>query len=684
MRKGTCSGNEVSATTALSAPQHGPQHYWLLFLNSISQAWHVSFAYRCRTEASPSSHSLLSSAYGWKQAFSLPPRTKEETNSSLYIYSTYCWVGPRFPRCPPSAKRCCPHSSVPERTTRRQPGGDTPRLPFRSHPGAAPHAGAPLFPPLRQLPALTALSADPSRDSSAPASHPRERPQLSAVAAVPPGPKGGSHAAQPPPACHDTDRCNSPAGPAAWHSPGLFLSPPPPVRRPQPSEPRGRRASRLLTKTRHPPPPPRTETTRPSLPAASPSASRSRRATATPSCVARPALPSPHLLGDELVLLAGHHGRWRGAGPAAGRAERRRRRQQQEAERRRRLILLRRHPSRRRLPPPPPAPINEKTTDVRALARVGKPGLSPQRPGRVAAVVWACRRGSPPRWVAVSRGCVHAVSYWVRCSPCGSAQPPRETEGQSPPRAPPALGDLAVISVRWGENGKYRVWGSRRLSFLSSARFGGGCLLPFPVFQRTRESSKGLSRAGRTGSCALRGFTPCGRGSVTAARGSSRPSWGRGRDHWAGASGAARALSLAVVMGAGQAGRGCAGCALPFSQDCRFILLFLVYFWGSLPVQCANWKRSQLGLFPEMQCAFSGEFTLWIPEACSLRCRVCKLRDSIPFSNGVFLWHQLIVALRYQFFRLRHSENQILIHRITEMHIARNIIVQSAWLWKTL
>lgn len=256
MRKGTCSGNEVSATTALSAPQHGPQHYWLLFLNSISQAWHVSFAYRCRTEASPSSHSLLSSAYGWKQAFSLPPRTKKETNSSLYIYSTYCWVGPRFPRCPPSAKRCCPHSSVPERTTRRQPGGDTPRLPFRSRPGAAPHAGAPLFPPLRQLPALTALPANPSRDSSAPASHPRERPQLSAVAAVPPGPKGGSHAAQPPPACHDTDRCNSPAGPAAWHSPGLFLSPPPPVRRPQPSEPRGRRASRLLTKTRDAPPPP--------------------------------------------------------------------------------------------------------------------------------------------------------------------------------------------------------------------------------------------------------------------------------------------------------------------------------------------------------------------------------------------------------------------------------------------
>lgn len=305
--------------------------------------------------------------------------------------------------------------------------------------------------PLHRLPALTALPRRPKRGQPRTSLPPRERPQPSAVAAVPPGPGGGRHAARPPPrAMTQTGAIPRPSprpgtAPASVRRPLPRPSPrpPPPARQPQRSEPRGRRASRLLTKTYQPPPPPRTEATRPSLAAASPGASRGRWATAVPSCVARPVPPSPHLLGDELVLLAGHHGRWRGAGPAAGRAERRRRRQQREAERRRRLILLRHRPSRRRFPP-----LRQR----QSMRKWPTAALSRDLEGSASA---HSSTGRSRRW---SRRCgglrspslegrLYTASYRARISPCGGAQPPQEAEGQSLPRAPPALRDLTVLSV---------------------------------------------------------------------------------------------------------------------------------------------------------------------------------------------------------------------------------------------
>lgn len=118
--------------------------------------------------------------------------------------------------------------------------------------------------PLHRLPALTALPRRPKRGQPRTSLPPRERPQPSAVAAVPPGPGGGRHAARPPPrAMTQTGAIPRPSprpgtAPASVRRPLPRPSPrpPPPARQPQRSEPRGRRASRLLTKTYQPPPRP--------------------------------------------------------------------------------------------------------------------------------------------------------------------------------------------------------------------------------------------------------------------------------------------------------------------------------------------------------------------------------------------------------------------------------------------
>lgn len=252
--------------------------------------------------------------------------------------------------------------------------------------------------PLHRLPALTALPRRPKRGQPRTSLPPRERPQPSAVAAVPPGPGGGRHAARPPPrAMTQTGAIPRPSprpgtAPASVRRPLPRPSPrpPPPARQPQRSEPRGRRASRLLTKTYQPPPPPRPAPHRGDQ--AEPGRRQPRR------------LPRP--LGHRRPFVR-RPARAPLASPPWGRAGSPRWAPWPVARRWARSRQSRASPPSSaagggetppahppspppqptKVPTPPPAPINEKMADGRTLARLGRPGLSPQQHGQVAEVV---------------------------------------------------------------------------------------------------------------------------------------------------------------------------------------------------------------------------------------------------------------------------------------------------------
>lgn len=135
----------------------------------------------------------------------------------------------------------------------------------------------------------------------------------------------------------------------------------------------------------------------------------------------------PHLFGDELVLLAGHHGRWRGAGPAAGWAE-----ESSAAAGEGRGTRAAHplppphthtpHPARAapRPPPPPPAPANGKMADEKPR-ETGRPRAPPDTAG--------LRGGHAPVRLRRAPTCVSSTSSGRASSRPGPRSPPFRRAG---------------------------------------------------------------------------------------------------------------------------------------------------------------------------------------------------------------------------------------------------------------